>query len=79
VPDERGRYVRTDKSVALVECPHCKAMVGEPCRRVHGDGYGAGTHADRRSFAARVRRRYPVDDVLHKIPSTPDEYMEANS
>lgn len=33
VPSERGRYMLTDMSVIAVECPHCGAMIGEPCRR----------------------------------------------
>jgi hypothetical protein len=33
VPSERGRYMLTDMSVIAVECPHCGALIGEPCRR----------------------------------------------
>jgi hypothetical protein len=33
VPSERGRYMLTDMSVIAVDCPHCGAMIGEPCRR----------------------------------------------
>lgn len=62
VPDQRGRYVRTDKSVALVGCPHCQSMVGEPCRT--RQGYGGGTHAVRRSLAQhRYGHGYRADDV----------------
>ena len=65
VPNERGRYVRTDRSVALVHCPACKAVPGEPCRRYRWGmncgldrdpprpaepfTYVAGTHHTRRS------------------------------
>jgi hypothetical protein len=49
VPDERGRYLRTDKSVVQVACPNCRSVVGEPCKLGHG--YGGGTHANRRSAA----------------------------
>ena len=34
VPNERGRWMLTDRSVAEVDCPHCKAITGEPCRQV---------------------------------------------
>lgn len=60
VPDERGRYVRTDRSVVLVDCPLCKSIKGEPC--VLGHGYGTGTHAARRSAAGKYRGRQ--DDVI---------------
>lgn len=59
VPNERGRYVRTDVSVILVPCRHCGACVGEPCLRgghaLPGrlKTYGAGTHAVRREDADR--------------------------
>lgn len=51
VPDERGRYLRTDKSVVLVSCSVCKSAAGEPCK--FSQGYTAGTHAARRSEANR--------------------------
>src|SRR5262245_24224513 len=54
VPNERGRYVRTDMSVIRAECPRCRALVGEPCfRRTHGGTrvYRAGTHYVRREAA----------------------------
>lgn len=56
VPNERGRYVRTDASVALVACGHCKSIPGEPCKSGPGR-YGGGTHAVRREAAERERRR----------------------
>lgn len=80
VPNERGRYLRTDKSVALVACPVCGAMVGEPCGdgRASEDGYSATTHHRRRSLAlARFGRGAVVGDVLHKPETIPDEWMEA--
>lgn len=64
VPNEPGRYLRTDRSVALVACPMCKAMAGEPCK---GDsGYHGATHAVRRSSARHRfgRRAGGVDDVV---------------
>lgn len=81
VPDERGRYLRTDRSVAFVACPFCHASVGEPCRSGSGDGYGGTTHVWRRT-AARKHWGQPADDVLHKPrlpPPVPDEWMEASA
>lgn len=81
VPGERGRYLRTDRSVALVACPMCKAMVGEPCGTGRGteDGYSATTHHVRRTLATRqFGRRARVDDLVHQPASpVPDEWMEA--
>lgn len=63
VPDQRGRYLRTDRSVAFVACPNCKSIVGEPCRSTHGDGYGGTTHFARRN-ANRKNWGIPATDVL---------------
>lgn len=73
VPDERGRYVRTDKSVAFMCCGVCNAIVGEPCKG--RNGYHGGTHVGRRA-AARRFRSYEADDVLEAVPFVPDEFME---
>ena len=82
VPDERGRYLRTDKSVALVQCPHCAAAIGEPCRGSYGrnTGYGATTHAVRRSRArALFGHTLKAGDVIAPEPveTMPDEWMES--
>ena len=59
IPNERGRYLRTDHSVVLVECPACKAAKGEPC--ISRQGYGGGTHAVRRTKAqAYLRSEYAL-------------------
>ncbi len=76
VPDERGRYLRTDKSVAVVACPVCQAMVGEPC--IGRQGYNGTTHHLRRG-AARAYRGQRQDDVHPpaELPgAVPDEHME---
>lgn len=78
VPDHRGRYVRTDRSVAFVACPMCHAAIGEPCKGRNGDGYGGTTHAWRRD-AARKYWGMPADDVLAMPPAVPDEWMEASA
>lgn len=70
VPDERGRWVLTDRCVVEVSCSHCKATVGEPC---HGhSGYGVGTHAVRRNaWMAKSTRKtrgvIPVEDARPRI------------
>lgn len=70
VPNERGRYIRTDKCVAYSFCPMCGATVGEPCFRIRGQykQYFGGTHAVRRARDNRPKnwRRYKprrVDDA----------------
>lgn len=57
VPDEYGRYVRTDPCVAHVPCPHCKVTVGEPCR--FNGSYTAGTHSARRRLGDQRRKGRP--------------------
>lgn len=57
VPNEHGRYVRTDMCVVQVECEMCKAAIGEPCHnRKRDKRYWAGTHSVRRQAADRRRR-----------------------
>lgn len=69
VPDERGRYLRTDRSVVLVACPICKAIKGEPCKG--RQGYGGMTHAARRTVAHRHKGRQ--DDLIDAVdPRAPD-------
>jgi len=67
VPNEVGRYLRTDKSVATVECPQCGSVPGEPCKKMNG--YGSATHYVRRNLAnKRYGRRYGsmADDCISK-------------
>lgn len=33
VPNEKGRWLLTDRCVVEVDCPVCHAVAGEPCRR----------------------------------------------
>lgn len=64
VPNERGRFVLTDRCVVEVECTHCGAAIGEPCFRESGGRgcpaswrgtrrYLAGTHWTRRTSYQR--------------------------
>lgn len=76
VPDERGRYARTDRSVVLVACPICKVIKGELCRSKQG--YTSGTHAARRRAANVIKGQQddwiePVDPSAAE-PSTPDPF-----
>lgn len=58
VPNERGRYLRTDSCVAHVACPWCKSIPGEPCKSNSRKYYGSGTHSDRRrAFQDKYRNR----------------------
>lgn len=59
VPDDFGRYVRTDPCVAKVPCERCGATIGEPCKswgKKPGRYHGA-THALRREAADGRRHR----------------------
>lgn len=80
IPNERGRYLRTDHSVVLVDCPQCKAAKGEPC--ISRQGYGGGTHSVRRTKAQAylrseldIRGPVRVNDQIEPVqpgePSTP--------
>jgi hypothetical protein len=58
-PIERGRYLKVDAAVVLVECPHCNATAGEPC--ISGSyaaealKYTATSHSARRDLAQNRR------------------------
>ena len=74
IPDERNRYLRTERCVALVACPHCKVPAGVPClgawRKYHG-----GVHHLRRSAARGIWPPRPADvlhDPLRTVP--PEEF-----
>lgn len=64
VPDESGRYLRTSKAVALVECEHCKSIAGEPCKG--RNGYTGMTHMTReRLHKQKYGKQTEGDDVIH--------------
>jgi len=77
VPDERGRYLRTDPSVALVSCPNCHAAVGEPCKG-NGGKYGGTTHVSRRQANYKNWGHRAFDVLLTPSP-VPDEWMESSA
>lgn len=72
VPNERGRYMLTDRCVVEVDCPHCKAVSGEPCKSVNmlTTTYTVGTHYRRRCLSsswrgkAKPKLRVPVMDMV---------------
>lgn len=70
VPNERGRYLRTDLSTVYVGCPYpgCLSIPGEPCKS--HNGYTAGTHSVRRAAyqAARRANREPGLGALRDVP-----------
>lgn len=59
VPNERARYMLVERCVAEVDCEHCNAVAGEPCKRTYSTGvtYSVGTHAVRRGDGRRGRAR----------------------
>jgi hypothetical protein len=71
VPDERNRYVRTDRCVALVACPHCKVPAGVPCLGAWNK-YQGQTHHLRRSAAKGVYPSRPVDVIDTRV--APEEF-----
>jgi hypothetical protein len=60
-PSLRGRYVLTDRCVALVPCPQCKSIPGEPCKGKQG--YWASTHVVRRNAVWRKDKSGAADIV----------------
>lgn len=59
VPDERGRYVLTSRSVVEVACSHCHVVVGEPCRTKQG--YAVTVHYARDNAWRNKRRSHWID------------------
>lgn len=77
VPNERGRYLRTDRSVALTSCPLCGAMVGEPCHDGHRRRYSGTTcHARRSKVRWSPEGWQDADDLIIETIPTSDEMME---
>lgn len=64
-PSLRGRYVLTDRCVAIVGCSLCKSIPGEPCKGKQG--YHASTHCVRRdAFRYGGQRAAVVNDVYEE-------------
>lgn len=70
VPNERGRYVRTDGCVSRVPCPDCNSIRGEPCRRPDGQ-YVGSTHYRRRHQAKGAPEKEDVIKPHYKLTHTP--------
>lgn len=75
IPDQRGRYLRTDKSVAVVACRQCKASIGMPCTTRGGDGWSSTTHSVRRSDAKHLPNRRAADDVTTDAENQTEELV----
>jgi hypothetical protein len=56
VPNERGRWMRTDRAVVEVPCPACSSVCGEPCKGALVT-YSVQTHFKRRRAWTEERRR----------------------
>ena len=54
-PSLRGRYMITDICVAYEPCPHCKALIGEPCYRMV---QGRRSYSNSIHCARKKRRHY---------------------
>lgn len=89
VPNERGRWMLTDRCVVEVDCPHCKAVAGEPCRQVQTSWrrmdqphdpirYGISVHvARKRAWAQQTGHRFPAKHAAqHKLRITAAELSE---
>ena len=72
IPDERNRYLRTDRCVAVVACPMCKVPAGVPCLGAWNK-YQGQTHHLRRSAARGVYPARP-NDVHHPATVPPEEF-----
>jgi hypothetical protein len=46
VPNERGRWMLTHRSVVEVDCPFCNAISGEPCRQMRSRWKSSDTPHD---------------------------------
>ena len=79
VPNERGRYMRCDACVALVPCPYCEAVVGEPCCNINSrfhqgiPRYNSSTHYHRRN-AARAQFGKNYGHRAHDVIKRRKEY-----
>lgn len=83
VPNERGRWMLTDRCVAEVDCPHCKAVAGEPCRQIQTSWrrmdqphdpirYCASVHiARKRAWSQATGHRFPARHAAPHKPRVP--------
>jgi hypothetical protein len=74
VPNERGRYVFTDRCVVEVPCRACGSMIGEPCKNQnHPESlrYWSGTHGDRRTDASKLNRSLTRAQQAERLAEAP--------
>lgn len=62
-PVEPARWLRTDRSVVLVDCSYCRVPAGSPCRRDDGN-YTNQTHWVRRRDAKGLKIDLTHNQVL---------------
>lgn len=75
VPNEPGRWVMVHRCVVDVECSHCKAVAGEPCKR--GKHYGVGTHIARRAAHSSFRWHHKHEGMPQHKPRIRQADIEA--
>lgn len=92
VPNERGRWMLVDRCVVEVDCPHCYAIAGEPCRRAWPEWrrvetpppapdairYHVTVHVKRKqAWAQQTGHRFPAKRAKpHKLRITAAELSE---
>lgn len=85
VPNERGRWMMVDRCVVEVDCPHCHAVAGEPCRRVKESRinptlvlYHVAVHVRRKmEWQKATGLRHPAKRAKpHKLRIRADELAE---
>jgi hypothetical protein len=59
-PSLRGRWMITDICVAYEPCPHCKALIGEPCYRMV---QGRRSYSNNIHCARKKQRVYDIPKI----------------
>lgn len=87
VPNERGRWLLTDRCVAEVDCPHCGSIAGEPCSnhqhafwramppKPDGKRYSVGVHVGRKYVSGRWKDKGPKPKLRVRV----EDIREAQS
>lgn len=83
VPSERGRWILTDRSAVEVDCPLCKAVTGEPCRRNWRSGpafkHGSFVHTYRKDAARKVLGYFYGKRIKPKLRLNADDIAPIQS
>jgi len=70
VPDERGRYMLTDRCVVEVSCPNCRSAIGEPCKGLQ-KSYSVDTCYLRRRAYNFKRKGWAIPPPVDQMPAKP--------